>query len=200
MKKNTPPISYSLISYDIRWKLGVFLSFILCLISHQSYASQKSEEKSNVTKDLPAETVTTDAPIIYATSGIVIYGLNKISVKQETDVAKPKKSNKKAAKELNQSGLRENLKKISSRDKIKTPKSLVKIFPYKSENSYGVAKPSRVLATLNSSSDFKSIMHRFGFEVPVFNALINISLYEYSNPYVDTETNFFSFTRPPPFS
>lgn len=203
MKKNKNPISKCVKLLGTTWKLGSFVLLFFILLSSSLFATENYPSSETVVHSEPyPEIDQPQKPVVFITEGTVIYGIENMSQKTEFKPSRQIKTDKKAsAKKVKSIAVSKKIiQKVKIEQEIQKPEATAHISSHQSDRSFRVSKQQFGVGTLTINNSFKSAIIKdiVKISVPVIDQ--TNSSYEYYNSFKGTKVEFFSFTRPPPFS
>ena len=184
------------------WKLSFFISILFIFISSSLFASENPSLETVVHAEPSIEIDQHGKSVVFVTEGTVIFGMENMSQNAEFKPVAEKKSKKKnlVKSSKNLAVSKKIIEKVKTEQKIQKPEGTTHISSHQSEHSFETSRQRSGVGTLTFNNYLKSaIIKDFAAVVNLFTGNTNL-LYEYYNSSKGAESEFFSFTRPPPFS
>lgn len=186
--------------FGAMWKLGFLFSIIFISFPIYLFGSETPTSEIVVHADSIFEDVKIAHPSLYVSEGTIIYGMENISVKEDTILTVKKSIAKKevSKKDSILGNSINNHKK--QKQKVEIPEALEHLSSHQSENLFHSSNQQFGVGTLIVNNFHKSAV--VNDSTVILNYIYGSihTLCDYSHSFINSKARFFSFTRPPPFA
>lgn len=202
MINNRASIFAKAIPIGLACKLGLLLSIILTVFPNYLFASENPPTEVTVSKESSPEQDPEQNAIITITEGTVIYGMENTTAGVEIITPEPKSNAPKSiSKKVKSEKIVEKAIAVVEKEyKIEPIKVNINYNSTESTSFFHNSTQSSSVGTLSlkTSTSFAVLKEFSKITLPLTKDIHGIS--EYADSLISSKADFYSFTRPPPFS